>query len=421
MIRVFAAISSPRLRYVLGFLSEYFGQECVLTETALGADIAYGAAEGARLIVRPAGLLEETGWRPLDPPPGRHRAGFPVLFPDNSAFGFDIFSGIFYLLSRYEEYGPQPQDAYGRYAHQASVAFRHGFLQVPLIHRWLDHLSRQLFGSGQVPPFRFLPTYDIDMAWSYRHKGFARNAGGLLRSLFRRDGKVKERLSVLFRGAADPFDCYDFLDKLHARISIAPRYFIHAGSRRNAYDKNIRPDHPAMAALIKRLARQATIGLHPSWASGDEPALIAEEKRALEAVTGTPVTSSRQHYIRFSLPHTFRHLLEAGITDDYSMGYATINGFRASVAVPFYWYDLEREEQTALRLHPFCFMDANSYYEEKKSAGEMESELFYYEEQLRSLGGELVSIWHNTLLGSSPEFAGWARFYAFFAETITDD
>ncbi|GAB4093825.1 polysaccharide deacetylase family protein [Flaviaesturariibacter terrae] len=419
-VRVFASSPSPRMAYVLHFLSEFFGREFVRTDDPSDADVVYGKAGGARVTIEPAGLLDERGVsQGVEPQIAQHEAGFPVLFPNDSPFRFDLFSAVFYLLSRYEEWGERPTDSYGRYDYRASIAARGGFLDRPLIHEWLAFFSERLFGEALLPPFRFVPTYDIDMAWSYRHKGFARNAGGLLRSLLSRDGKARERLSVLFRGARDPFDCYDFLDELHERTGLQPLYFIHAGNRRNAYDKNIAPGHPAMAALLQRLSAKGVIGLHPSWASGDDPSLLAEEKRSLEDVLQRPVTASRQHYIRLTLPDTYRRLIEAGIRDEYSMGYGSINGFRASVAVPFYWYDLEREEQTVLRLHPFCFMDANSYYEERKSADDMERELFAYEDEVNRWGGNLISIWHNTLLGSSPEFANWARYYKLFVETIT--
>ncbi|RYY88306.1 MAG: hypothetical protein EOO15_09370 [Chitinophagaceae bacterium] len=418
MIRVFSQQTSPRFAYVLHFLSGYFGEEWIWSPAPADADIHYGGT-GGRVDITSCGLLFENGIRSFDVPVTTHPAHFKVLFPDNSAFGFDIFSGIFYLLSRYEEYLPHRKDIYGRYAHTESLAYRYGFLNEPLIHRWLAYLSEQIYGEEWIPPYRFLPTYDIDMAWSYRHKGFARNAGGLLRSMLRRDRKAGERLAVLLRGARDPFDCYDYLEELHQRLGLEPRYFIHAGLQRNEYDKNIPVQHPAMAALVSRLARKGVVGLHPSWASGDDAALLIQEKEALERSLGTHISASRQHFIRFTLPDTFRQLLAVGITDDYSMGYGTINGFRASVSVPFYWYDLLREEQTALRLHPFCFMDANAYYEEGKDVEAMELELFYYDEQHYSYGGNLITIFHNTMLGTSREFEGCARRYAFFAETIT--
>ena len=118
--------------------------------------------------------------------------------------------------------------------------------------------------------------------------------------------------------------------------------FFHVAHKKGTYDKNIDPTHPAMQQLIKQHAGKYAIGIHPSWASGDERGLINEEIKTLELATGKKITSSRQHYIRFALPYTFRKLIAAGITADYSMGYGSINGFRASVATPFYWYDLKK-------------------------------------------------------------------------------
>ena len=37
---------------------------------------------------------------------------------------------------------------------------------------------------------------------------------------------------------------------------------------------------------------------------------------------------------------------------DYSMGYNEEIGYRASTAVPFYFYDLNNDLQTSLRIHP---------------------------------------------------------------------
>ena len=73
-----------------------------------------------------------------------------------------------------------------------------------------------------------------------------------------------------------------------------------------------------------------------------------EELEWLEAVADKRIIHSRQHYLRFNLPHTFRRLIEAGIQKEFSMGYGTINGFRASVCSSFYWYDLEKEQCTSL-------------------------------------------------------------------------
>ena len=96
------------------------------------------------------------------------------------------------------------------------------------------------------------------------------------------------------------------------------------------------------------------------------------------------------------------------------MGYGSINGFRSSVASSFYWYNLEKEEQTALRIHPFCFMDANSFYEQRQNAEQTLTELMHYLSVCKQVNGNLITIWHNNFLGISNEFNGWKEMYERF-------
>ena len=336
----------------------------------------------------------------------------PAFFPVHGAhLPFDLFAASFYLLSRYEEYLSHAEDSYGRFSHEDSLACRAGFLHQPLVDQWVMQLAANLknrFPAFQpaFPPFRVLPTYDIDIAWSYLHKGWLRNMGGWLRK------PSAERIRVLMGGQPDPFDAYGWLDALHAQAGIRPRYFFLLSEKAGRYDKNIPPAHPAMRALIARHAERYDTGIHPSWQSGESADCLQREIRLMEMITGKPVTHSRQHYIRFRLPEGYRRLVEAGITDDYSMGYGSINGFRASVTASFNWYDLEKETETSLRVHPFCFMDANAYYEQRLSAREAFSDLLQYQQVCQSVSGVMIPIWHNNFLGAAKAFEGWKEFYA---------
>lgn len=141
-----------------------------------------------------------------------------------SDFPFDIFAAVFYLLSRYEEYLPHDKDMYGRYAHENSLAFKEGFLNQPLINTWIKdfkHYLKTIFPTLQFKllTFNFLPTYDIDIAWSYKNKGLARNIAGFIRN------PSHERIKVLKDKKQDPFDSYLFLNDLHTQYKINPIYF----------------------------------------------------------------------------------------------------------------------------------------------------------------------------------------------------
>jgi len=335
---------------------------------------------------------------------------------ENGDFPFDLLAAAFYLLTRYEEYLPHEKDMYGRYHFEDSLAYKERFLNLPLINIWIQNFADALklkFPSlhVQLSTFNFVPTYDIDIAYSYKHKGLLRNIGGFLKD------PSAERIKVLTGKMKDPFDCYAWLNQLHQQYNLQPVYFFLVAERNSGYDKNILPQKDIMWKLVKHHSKKYDIGLHPSWQSGDDKSLIKKEKELLEEMSDKANANSiksRQHYIRFNLPEGYQRLIAAGITDDYSMGYGSINGFRASVASAFYWYDIEKEEQTGLRIHPFCFMDANSFYEQKQDTQQTLEELKQYLWVCKQVGGTLITVWHNNFLGTAAAFAGWKEIYEQF-------
>jgi hypothetical protein len=344
--------------------------------------------------------------------------GYKAFFKtEGSDFSFDIFAASFYLLSRYEEYLPHEKDMYGRYAYQNALAFKEGFLEQPLINRWINDFATTLKTifpgiTFQQPAFKYIATYDIDIAWSFKSKGLLRNIGGFIKS------PSLDRIGVLARLQKDPFDSYTFIKKLNTRLTTTAVYFFLMATSRSSYDKNISPYDHRMWQLIKKHAKLFNIGLHPSWKSNEKTELVKKEKKILETAAGITVTQSRQHYIKFSLPETFQQLLDNSITDDYSMGYGSINGFRASVASSFFWYNLQTDTATPLRLHPFCFMDANSFHEQKQNAEESYTELMHYYQACKKINGQLITIFHNNFLGTDKLFVGWREMYEKFISQL---
>lgn len=430
---VYSHTTSPRLQYVIHFLSQYFNQSFqLITEKEIfisseDAKINYSPVrfDANEIWIKPVDLLFENSILPFPIDCFPHEGGCIAFFKTDDDIGFDMLSGIFYLLSRYEEYLPHKKDLYGRYAHEKACAFQNGFLRQPLINSWLEHFQKIFTEKNSRliihhSPFNFLPTYDIDIAWSYKNKGILRNAGGLMRSLVNGEwSMVRERLSVLSRKENDPHDAYAWMDKLHEQYALQPIYFFHVGQKRNKYDKNISVNNKDMQQLIKSIAVKNKTGLHPSWYSGDKPLLIAKEKKTLENIVAKGIAASRQHYIRLTLPGTYRQLIQAGIREDYSMGYGSINGFRASITTPFYWYDLEKEEQTSLLIHPFCFMDANAFFEQKLTPEQALEEMLSYYKKIRNVNGQMITIWHNSFLGTDKMFKDWREVYEKFVKIIS--
>ncbi len=420
--------TSPRLVYMLDLisneiLSEPFrmvsDREAFKNYTAPKINYSAERITGEEYFIQPHPLIFEIDIREQSISCFDFN-GRPAFFKTGGDLPFDIFSAAFYLLSRYEEYLPFEPDKYGRFPHQASVAFKEKFLDFPLINFWLGEFKSSL--GHKFPDlalrhkdFKFIPSYDIDIAYSYKHKGLIRNLGGFCRSLIKGEWYyLLDRWDVLFNKKADPFDSYEWLDSLHLYCRTRAYYFFLLAKKQAGVDKNISPDNTALQSLISYHAGGYTVGIHPSWQSGDEQAVLMEEVDKLEAITGLPVKYSRQHYLRMSLPKTYRQLTDVGIDKDFSMGYGSVNGFRASIASSFYWYDLKAEKRTTLMIFPFCFMDANSFYEGRLSPKAAFNELMDYYRKIKQVNGLMVTIWHNHFFGTDPMFAGWKEVYEVF-------
>ena len=423
---------TPRLQYVTDFIGKQItGEAFQLTDDTFyfndynGPKINYGydtIANDEFLIVNYPLLFEDSVKKQNIS--CFNLNNFKAFFKSDGDYPFDIFSAVFYLLSRYEEYLPHDKDEYGRYAHENSLAYKESFLNIPLVNIWIEDFKKILkkkfsMLNVQYSTFNFLPTYDIDEAFAFKNKDLVKTMGGMAKSIVSGQwSMVNERIKVLRRKKDDPYDAYEWMDKLHEQNNLNPIYFFHVADKKGKYDKNIEPSNPAMQQLIKQHAEKYRIGIHPSWASGDEKNLLEEEIKILESAAGKKIITSRQHYIRFTLPHTFRRLINAGITDDYSMGYGSINGFRASVASPFYWYDLKNEKQTDLLLHPFCYMEANSFFEQKYLPQRAYEEMMHYFNAVKDVNGTLITIWHNSFLGHYRSFAGWKDIYQEFVRVV---
>jgi hypothetical protein len=416
---IYSTFHSSRLTYVLDYVfEEVLGIRITHTtdETEFLAANVFKLNYSHRplmcdLHIDSLGLLDETEivekeiqvdlWR-----------GLPIFFATSAEpIPFDLFSAIFYLISRYEEYLPYEPDAFRRFPHAQSLAYKEGFLDKPIIDFWLlefESILKQLHPSFTFKEnkFSFLPTYDIDIAYSYRGKGLMRNGGGILKDIANGHVEnVKQRLHVLFGNAKDPYDSYAWLDNLHKKYNLNPLYFLLL-SEGGALDKNLHPSTKEMKELIHTLQMKYDVGIHPSWQSHEHVDVLRSEYNRL------PETQhSRQHYIRFTLPETFRNLLAIGIRKEYSMGYGSTNGFRASTSRPFRWFDLERNEATSLQCIPFCFMECNSFFEQGFSSEQAKQELLAFANMVHKVKGQLVTVFHNFSLGTEPLWKGWKEMY----------
>lgn len=342
-------------------------------------------------------------------------AFFPVYNQD-AMIPFDVFAASFYLVSRYEEYLPYKKDEYGRFSASESLAFNKGFLHKPLVNIWagqIGELIKNKYNNFDIPgrKYSFTPTIDIDAAWAYRQKGLFRTTGGYLNSLSKLDIKeMVERTKVMAGLQADPFDTYAFQHQIHQKYKLNPVYFILFADY-GLNDKNIPVKSRKFHTLIKSLADYNKVGIHPSFNSNFNPRKLKLEKERLTKVLNREISRSRQHFLILQLPSTYRNLINLDIKDDYSMGFASQPGFRASICSPFKFFDLELDTATKLTIHPFAYMEGTLKDYLNIEAHDAIPVIQSLIEEVRAVNGTFIPIWHNESLSDLKRWVGWQKVY----------
>ncbi len=425
MILVYTPKINNRIRYIFRLIfTDVLGVDVQLTENVNefklheGTKINYsGHAFGDELFFLSKPFLSETGIKDQDITVFDWD-GTKAFFPTSrtSAFPFDPFAASFYLVSRYEEYLPTIHDKHNRFEALESLAFQNNFLHLPLVNIWAEKIKKLIlskYSDVEFPKkkFKHIPTIDIDNAYAFREKGFIRTLGASLRSLLHLDLKeFIERGRAVLGFQTDPYDTYQFQLDIHKKYGLHPIYFfLFADYGLN--DKNVPTRSQRFRYLIKSIADNADVGIHPSYNSNFKLERLEKEVRGLSKVLNREITRSRQHFLKLTFPETYRNLMNLDISDDYTMGYASEVGFRASICNSFNFYDLDLEIETKLRLHPFQVMDATLNFYLQISPEESLEKIKKIIDEVKKVDGEFISLWHNETLAEYKFWKGWRMVY----------
>ena len=371
-------IHVPRLTNRIGYTLNVIFNHVLHTGFSITTDeqyyLAHGDAKfsyGPRRIgdtphLKSCNLLTETTIEEQEPRPFQ-RDGQWMLFPvygRDADLPFDPLAATFYMVSRYEEYLPHREDEHNRFPAGESLAAQQGFLHLPVVDQWammVKQLIKERYSDFEFAErhYRFVQTVDIDAAWSYLHKGVFRTVVGGLRDLFVRHDteEVRRRIRVLAGREKDPFDTFDYIiEKSHG----VPDYHLLFFCLLADYDQFNKPSSyldPNTRQLIQHLGDHAKMGIHNGYYTLERPSDSDKEVKRLEEILHRNIVRARFHFLRMQLPRSYRVLQHTGIRHDYTMGFVDAIGFRAGISSPFPFYDLERDHETELLVHPFCVMD----------------------------------------------------------------
>lgn len=329
----------------------------------------------------------------------------------------DLFAGVFFMLTRWEESLEGPRDQHQRFPASASAMVKAGFILRPVVDEYAALMRNWLQSLGYALPedkstYTVVPSCDVDMPLFWQSKPLWKSLGGrwLQHHRLAQTWKdYKEYKAVKHGHQQDPFDTYSYLMDLAEKSGI--RFtFNFIGGGQTQYEGTYKITDPFITDLMRRIqTRGHSIGLHPSYASSENPSLIATEKKAVEQSAGMTLTTSRQHYLRFKVPDTWRYLDEAGIREDSTMGYAAEPGFRCGTSKAFPVFDIHNRHPLSLRERPLLIMDVSlrmyKQFDMEKSISLCQA----IQEQVKKHKGDLGLLWHNSSLSKIDGWKGWNR------------
>ena len=323
-------------------------------------------------------------------------------------FYVDIIATTFFMLSRWEEIVSPTRDQHDRFPGYASVAFRHGFLDRPLVDEyalilrsWIKKILPQWVPLPQQ--FTVKLSHDIDNLREFPLKW---------RTLLSIGGDLLKRHSIQLAWYHSSSMLLELLNpkrsryfyniQLLANLSISyglESTFNFMTADPGPFDNRYNIFSPSIKKCINELRKQGLyIGFHPGYSTYNNPTLLAIEKARMDKVLGDIQYGGRQHYLRFKVPDTWRYLEQVGLSYDSSMGYADHEGFRCGTCHPFHPFDIQQDRVLCLLEWPLIVQDTTLQTYRKLTPQQAKIQILTLAQRCLRAGGVFTFLWHNSSL-----------------------
>ena len=429
-------ITDPALRWLEVIFAERFGHAWHLTRTPADLRLQLSGAVGAIVFDKledgftqahsdqPCAWWDASGegWHSVLggvlPAPGVAKLPAPLIETraGEHIIHYDIPGLIYWMLARVEEIGRTDLDNHERFPATSSHAYKHGYLDRPVVDEWLHVLGQVI--ERQWPgielkrhEFQMRVSHDVDRPTRY---GFAsprnllrRMAGDLSR------GAVSAalagpwvRINTKTRlHHADPFNTFDWIMDQSEESGLKSAFFFICG-RTSRMDGEYDLAHPALRDLLRRIhSRGHEIGLHPSYNTfnnAKELKLEADHLRSVCKEEGIhqDCWGGRMHYLRWQQTTTMRAWAEAGMDYDSTLSYADHAGFRCGTCFEYPAFDAVASESLAVRERPLITMEASVLSEKYMGCAQANAEDVFRDlkGKCEKLSGSFTLLWHNSEL-----------------------
>lgn len=359
--------------------------------------------------------------------------GGVMLAAAKIALPVDIFGSAFYMLTRYEESVGGERDQHDRFPARASIAYREGFLDRPIVDEYVEVLwacARRLWPQLRRRERRTGKFITCDVDWPYEpvrrsvwktvraSVSAIKNGRGIQAA-----GRKCLDLCTYLAGDAsrDPYKAaIDWIMKCNEDIGNRVAFFFIV-RKTHELDGVADFESEEVRRLLREIsARGHEIGLHPGYNCYNNEQNLAMSVETLKRVLREegirqPVIGSRMHFLRWDGRTTPRLLEKYGITYDSTLGFPDIAGFRCGTSFEYTMYDVSSRTQLALKERPLVTMESTIIAERHENMGYSDEALKRFLDLKCSCQwyqGQYTLLWHNSHFGKREDKAFYLQLIA---------
>jgi hypothetical protein len=330
----------------------------------------------------------------------------------------DIFGAVFFMLSRYEEAVCLARDEHDRFPAKASLAYRAGFIDRPIVDEYLSILWSALTRlwpslERKQQHARTLISCDIDSPFDPACASLFRMGKRMLGRSWR--DKSFDRLPMIVNNylavkqgdySLDPYrSAIDWIMDVNENAGNQVAFYFICEQTDAKMDTAVSVDEPRMRAIMRSIhARGHEIGIHPGYDTYKNPVKFAQsvsKLRHIMEVEGIKqdVLGGRQHYLRWETPTTAQLWEANGLTYDSTLTYADRAGFRCGTCHEYRMFDLINRKPLNLLQRPLVVMESTIIDMQCMGLGygnEARELIYRYKRICHQFNGDFTLLWHNS-------------------------
>jgi hypothetical protein len=436
-------ISENALRWLELILNERFGHSWKLSKNGSILELSLAGETGKIYFDNLSKDLNEAhsnqpfslwdaeaeGWNsvlgePL-PAPGFEILPSPLIEQKDNHYlvHYDIFGLTYWMLARVEEIDRKDLDEHERFPATSSHAYKHGYLERPVVDEWLHILGQVItkkwpFFSLAKHKFETVVSCDVDYVFKYNCKPikiFKRFAGDIVKRK-----SLNKALRNIFGEICGLLGYYNFdpfykgliyiMDKCEEK-NLSAIFFILIYKTNKLYDVDAGANRKVLSVLTLIHKRGHKIGVHPGYDTYNDSVNVENSCELLrEKLNKIKINQekmpSRQHFLRWKTPNTQELLDDNEISLDSTLGYADHIGFRCGTCIKYRMFNAVKQKVNNVRQLPLTVMDVSLIGENYMNLDTVKAKerITNIQDVCKRVNGSFVLLWHNSYLLEKNQF-----------------